>query len=192
MADCYYLTTQLQKSIIEVRRYRDDSVVKSYNIECKSNQIDLIHINGSLLIALSPDNSFVYSFDCFDPSSLKQCYEFNDEIRSWGLYCYNLGDNLVCASNNDESIKYRVWKFTQQGYSKINEWTLPIPWKNVEILKLSNHQLLSIRFPNDGQPNRSYYLSTPSSVQHAQGHRDDIISTRLVTGSNLDNGFRGV
>ncbi len=172
MSECYYLSTHEESSIISVRRYSDNSVVKSYQeATWPMGDIRLIGITDSLVIVYLKmcKTAFVYTFDCFDPCSLKRCYPFDVEHYQIATrHRRLLGDRLILFQRYETSVKYTAWKFNNIGYNKIAEWTLPLGWTRSEVIKLSDNQLLSISMGvrSEGQSNDMYLTTfdTPSDT----------------------------
>ncbi len=162
MGDFYYLTTHHGDSNVQVRSYKDNSIVKTYPIDDTwVGGITLVGITDSLLVMMNGSNmdkKIVYSFDCTNKDSLKRCYEFDsDGIAIDTPNRYSLGNRMVVAHERHPNIRYVAWKFTETGYERIGEWTLPMRWDLTEIIKLSDHQLLSI-------PVRRISISKPTAT----------------------------
>ncbi len=179
MSECYYLSTSSDSPCISVRKYSDNSIVKTCQDDAwKDSSIYLIGITDSLVIVYLQvlRKAFVYSFDCCDPDSLKYCYPFDyDGHIIETRHRYQLGNKLIFVQRNSSeynSILHVCWAFTDVGYKKIAEWTLPIEWTYSEVIKLSNHQLLSICTRG---PSPVFHLTTVDTVDRVDKFTSSVI-----------------
>ncbi len=171
---CYYLSTARNR-IIQVRGYKDDSIVKTHQLDDKHLDIQLIAISGDLFFLDSYLRRHVYRFDCFDPCSFKMCYEVKmGAVHSVYDTYYKIGSKLIgCqprygteGSEETEGIDFTAWKFTETGFEQMDRWTIPMKWGLTEVVKLSDQHLLSTYVvARDGQPCGKSYLTTLDQEQ---------------------------
>ncbi len=203
MGDCYYLCTQLDEQVIQVRRYTDNSIVKTYKDEkwnlsvchsadCddgfKPDQLHLLPISANLFILHASHKAFVYSFDCYDSNSLKWCYDvaftgFKVRCR----YSYSFGDMVVFCDYDPHrvypSISHIAIKFTETSIKRVAAWDVPADWMDNDIIKLSEHQLLTFSGTRKNPP----YLTTLTTSTVTDNVDSKIVfNTVAITLADLD------
>ncbi len=164
----YYLSTQHEYGDIVVRRYSDDSIIQTYSIEHQSiSPMRLSPLTDSLFILTSTKQS-VYSFDCYDPCSLKCCYDV-DVGRYYCLFT-NILIAVKCGVRDDgihvtdHRTKCIAYQFDHLEFKLIGEWQNEIGWACSDTIKLSNHQMIQMCHNYDIDRCPQSYLTTISKT----------------------------